>query len=505
MTRPSRQLRVTTWPAGQGLFTHADVIVGDSCFRIVYDCGTMTFSNRRRMGDYVNSLGGKKLDLLVISHFHHDHISHISQLLKVSGGAERVWIPYLAHKTRVLYLTSLVVQATSGAIPAADYGDLTSFISDPNQWLSDRGVDEVIEIGRANPDNDTPADPEGPPQPKFNEKYPEQREYTERDYDGVEALQLEPLRRWVGAFSGSDIEVQWALLKAGQNSIHPIVNLVTWVKPLNDLKVSELLDDIGRLLVTLGYDSASDVFGARDQDNIEKLLVRLAAAMDNSANRKAISRLFWDINNDLNSNSLCLFIEPAEITDFPWSWQRAPREVSFDVAHLPWFHPYSWSNHIQSLILGPKNEQELVDYLRPYAKQWPYLLSVMRDRLPECASERLQRCCMQLQQDGDWTKLCPGTLWCGDINNSELKEILDDAIGRLPRRLDNTCLWQVPHHGSENSFLREFFEKIEMAIGVVSYGITNTHGHPCSYVANRPCSVPITEFNDPYIVSFTWR
>ena len=76
----TKQLTMTVFPIGQGLFTQCDVKVGGKIFRIVYDCGAKP-SRIEQAQPYLDLLKGRRLDLLVISHFHSDHISYIPELL----------------------------------------------------------------------------------------------------------------------------------------------------------------------------------------------------------------------------------------------------------------------------------------------------------------------------------------------------------------------------------------------------------------------------------------
>ena len=69
--------------AGQGLFYNGILKDKKKMFSFVYDCGTMSNQNilQKSVKDY-RSIVGNRIDLLAISHFHRDHVSHIPALIK---------------------------------------------------------------------------------------------------------------------------------------------------------------------------------------------------------------------------------------------------------------------------------------------------------------------------------------------------------------------------------------------------------------------------------------
>ena len=72
---------------------------------LAYDCGTKTVN--RYIDHEIDAFGrliskDEKLDLLIISHFHSDHISHITDLLVSTNGAKLVVLPYLSPDELIL-------------------------------------------------------------------------------------------------------------------------------------------------------------------------------------------------------------------------------------------------------------------------------------------------------------------------------------------------------------------------------------------------------------------
>lgn len=84
---------------GQGLFAEAELkLLNDSIYRVVYDCGTS--SRQSILEDAVASRGNRPVDLLVISHFDHDHISGILKLLEKSP-VRQIMLPMMTKELRV--------------------------------------------------------------------------------------------------------------------------------------------------------------------------------------------------------------------------------------------------------------------------------------------------------------------------------------------------------------------------------------------------------------------
>ncbi|MDR2204280.1 MAG: MBL fold metallo-hydrolase [Nitrososphaerota archaeon] len=123
--------------AGQGLFYNG-LLVDDKgkFFSFVYDCGTSNGATvlKDSITDY-KELAGKRLDLLALSHFHQDHVSHIPELIK---GLElgTVVIPFIRPETRLLI--------------AAQYEDIENdteriqFYNDPLMYFIAHGAERVV-------------------------------------------------------------------------------------------------------------------------------------------------------------------------------------------------------------------------------------------------------------------------------------------------------------------------------------------------------------------------
>lgn len=117
---------------GQGLFYSG--IIGRS-FNFVYDCGSLNEGYlKKSIKQYkTNNLKGKVLDLLIISHFHKDHINGVEELLK-GVKVHTVVIPYMPFVERLL-------------LWVANKFVLSEIILNPVQYFVSKGAKRIIIIG----------------------------------------------------------------------------------------------------------------------------------------------------------------------------------------------------------------------------------------------------------------------------------------------------------------------------------------------------------------------
>ena len=139
---------------GQGLFYSMKL----DNFNMVYDCGSKAQQPlTTEINNFKNGISGV-LDLLIISHFHDDHVSGLDTLL-INTRVKRLLIPYLTPVER-LYLS---VQHSEAS---ASYH---RFLADPTGTLLElTDIDEIIVVGSAPPDDENNIDFE----PEFPEPHP---------------------------------------------------------------------------------------------------------------------------------------------------------------------------------------------------------------------------------------------------------------------------------------------------------------------------------------------
>ncbi|WP_108820280.1 MBL fold metallo-hydrolase [Pseudovibrio sp. Alg231-02] len=147
-------IRRTQHPVGQGLFHSSEIVWKNpsnkkiQTFRLVYDCGShQAYSTflEGQIKDYKKSIPRtEKIDLLVISHFHKDHISGIKKLLENKTiNVETLLIPHLSPAQVILALAS-VADSEEGK----ETGFETDFILDPIPTLQalDSNITNILVV-----------------------------------------------------------------------------------------------------------------------------------------------------------------------------------------------------------------------------------------------------------------------------------------------------------------------------------------------------------------------
>ncbi|HLN94435.1 MAG TPA: MBL fold metallo-hydrolase [Flavobacterium sp.] len=127
----------TFYPVGQGCFYVGDLRLKGQKFVFVYDCGTDTGGTF--LQDSISDFKRKhqKIDLLIISHFHEDHVSGVQDLL-AGIRCDRILIPYYTPIERLLLASS-----NPNATP-----NYLAFLADPISFLTNiADVGEVILVG----------------------------------------------------------------------------------------------------------------------------------------------------------------------------------------------------------------------------------------------------------------------------------------------------------------------------------------------------------------------
>lgn len=106
---------------------------------MVYDCGEIFGPKKitHLIDEYTNKLGNSKIDMLVASHLHSDHVCGFESLLK-KVKIRYVFLPYLLPVQRLLLALSESLYADQS------YYD---FLADPVSYLVDRGAEKIILVG----------------------------------------------------------------------------------------------------------------------------------------------------------------------------------------------------------------------------------------------------------------------------------------------------------------------------------------------------------------------
>ena len=122
-------------PVGQGLFYTGRV----NDYHFVYDCGTDSGTQYSQVAVDNCGLAETPLDLLIISHFHADHMNAVKALLTRTKGIKRVILPYLFPAERLM--------AAAGYAIANDLDgvndEYVAFLADPVEYLRGNGADDA--------------------------------------------------------------------------------------------------------------------------------------------------------------------------------------------------------------------------------------------------------------------------------------------------------------------------------------------------------------------------
>lgn len=259
-------LKTICWPVGQGLFTSIHLCQDKQTFSIVYDCGVKQNQSPDSKIDnqidcFYNECHNKKLDLLVISHFHEDHISHISTLLKKTNGAVTAMIPYISAKQKYLYKVRLAYSKANGNITDTMVGNIWQIIDDPVAYLRDLNVERVIRLGgEENPDT------------------------------SITESEGETFR--LGNITQTSGDATFKSYTANILSVNPVLELLTWIKQPEQSKLEEFYGKIAKILNTSPGDN---------NISCEQLV-------DIMKDTKNIRYIYKQLNSNLNDTSLCMMI-----------------------------------------------------------------------------------------------------------------------------------------------------------------------------------------------------
>jgi len=124
---------------GQGLFYSGNI--GD--FRFIYDCGSTWKDHLNNVvTNYARSLPSPKIQLLVLSHLHEDHVAGLDALLNQSKiSIDTVILPYLSPIERL---------SVALAHPNL-YPWFYEFCANPAEYLIERGVGTIVFLGGSEP------------------------------------------------------------------------------------------------------------------------------------------------------------------------------------------------------------------------------------------------------------------------------------------------------------------------------------------------------------------
>jgi hypothetical protein len=130
------------WAVGKGFFHTAMVVENNTTYRYIYDCGGCTKDTvNKKIAQYQTNeeLEGRsnEIDMLIISHFHSDHINGLVDLFK-KFKIKKLVIPYLHDDAKITAFAQLVANDSD------NWQQLSGLIISPGQWLNEQNPDAQL-------------------------------------------------------------------------------------------------------------------------------------------------------------------------------------------------------------------------------------------------------------------------------------------------------------------------------------------------------------------------
>jgi len=151
------------WAVGHGFFHTASVSINRNRFCYVYDCGTQAsvelinnnvdqFCKNEKTAVISDSAKKTEIDMVVISHFHVDHMKGIPHLMK-HFHIRRLVIPYLSQDSQIVALFQLASMAFENQ---ETWKSLSLLVVDSENWAKGFGSDtEIIRVKHEEGGNQT--------------------------------------------------------------------------------------------------------------------------------------------------------------------------------------------------------------------------------------------------------------------------------------------------------------------------------------------------------------
>ena len=123
-------------PVGHGLFYSGTIknLYTQNQYSFIYDCGGHT-KNTVNLA-IQNADLPKEIDLLIISHFHADHIKGVLELIKRKITIKTVILPYLDQTSKILYTAALA--DVKYDLQMSELDELKKFIANPKEFFGDK-------------------------------------------------------------------------------------------------------------------------------------------------------------------------------------------------------------------------------------------------------------------------------------------------------------------------------------------------------------------------------
>lgn len=413
-------------PIGQGGFYSATLrLHGRDAYTFVYDCGSLTDSDRlsNEIQEFSRELGNRQLDLLVLSHLDADHVNGVDRLLRNTNGVRDVFLPYLSPLERLIFVVRYPNQDES----------YYRLVADPVSALRTLGAENVFLVGES--DEDGSQDDLGP---------------TNIGPDELDRLRSVEKLKLNSGLAGRDAQIKAAHEEEYPTGKSPMAEGVTDARSLDILGLWKLrmfqkqgLRSTLSKVLAAGNFATAPANETPDEKRCRKFLGEIQAILadqplTNAAilakistddGRKELRSAYEAIASIHNEVSLCLWHGPA-----------------FNSAH--YFEGHAHGLSAASAFFARQSSRHY----------WPWWDS-------ECPNQRA------------------GTMLTGDLC---LKgTTLTKFAKHYERELPISGLFQIPHHGSRHNIELDHGLIHSFRFGFTSAGLRNKYLHPHMDVVDR--------------------
>ena len=289
--------------AGQGCFYTGHLQYDSHHYFMVYDCGVEKPAPqqfiKREVDKFVDTLkksNDENLNMLVISHFDTDHISHIKYLLDSIKSCDKLILPFVPLYFRYISLLKLVIEISEEGVDDID-PDLFQMIIDPYNYFSkNEKINNIIVISNDDDDSEDTNQPSdiNPENPfdfrKSKSPYDTKNIPNEIGEEFINKIEFCPNR--IKIFCGG----LWEFFFHQKNDVPKT-------------KVTKFLNEINKIFKLKG----NERFNAKNKISIDGMRNYLKNLYGNT---KKLKKIHDDFDLDINDYSLTLFHKSISSNDF---------------------------------------------------------------------------------------------------------------------------------------------------------------------------------------------
>ena len=433
-------------PIGQGLFYSSSLYLnGNISANVIFDCGS---EDAKLIKKEIDKLGYYKIDVLIISHLHFDHISGLNYLLdNKKAEIKTIVLPYLFPEERIL------IQSIN--YNKADW--YNEFLSNPYSYLNEKeNVGRVIIINGSNDEN--------------NYSMPPLNDNLINDNHNIR-IQLENVddetKKSIGIKENLQFSEKLSLMKdKGYILISNMYLSFFNYKIENNKKVNDFYNEIKRLKII-------DTKSALNQ-------------LKGDIKREQFKKSYEIIRKDINITSLTAyqgFILPFN-----------NHKHSLSIRGYSSFQ-YDFLNNLFCCDCDGFIDGRFHGHFHGRLKGYKYKFYFDCDFHGhfDCFCDRINHCNIQI-----------GTLLLGDIKLDYKSKKRKDMFIHFKKLLPFVKLVQLSHHGAENGWNENLIKEIPRnTLFIASHRTINKYHHPHKKVImelaeNNRKFISVTEKNEYY-------